>query len=318
MSGAGARGALRSSLVIAALASPFALLEGIAHADVQACIAAFEKGQKSRREGKLREAREYFLACGVESCPALVRHDCAQYNGELMPTIPTVVFGARDKQGRDLFDVTVAMDGEVLVKKLDGKSVTVDPGKHTFKFEAAGYPTLTETALIKEGERARNITVTFDNGSATATTSGGTGAGTGSPSADGDKGNASHGGKSEGGHTPYPWIVVGVGAVGVVVGAIILATSPDVPPNCNEVTKKCTRATGQNDADFRAAQEQAGTADSQPVLGLVVAGIGLAVVAGGLAWHFLEPTGAKAKAAGMSVTPWTTGQSSGFALGGRF
>src|SRR5689334_11089164 len=120
---------LVSGLVLGALvrAAP-------ARADVQACLTASEKGQRARSAGKLREARENFVICGADSCPALVRHDCAQWNSELATTLPTVVFGAHDKSGRDLFDVTVSMDGEVLLKKLDGKSVTVDPGKHTFRF----------------------------------------------------------------------------------------------------------------------------------------------------------------------------------------
>src|SRR5882762_600347 len=75
--------------------------------DVQACLSASEKGQNARKAGKLREARENFLVCGSTSCPALVRHDCAQWNSELASSFPTVVFGAHDKSGRDLFDVTV-------------------------------------------------------------------------------------------------------------------------------------------------------------------------------------------------------------------
>ena len=206
-------------------------------------------------------------------CPALVRQDCAQWNSELAQTLPTVVFGARDERGRDLFDVIVSIDGEPIVKKLDGKSVTVDPGKHTFRFEAEGFPAVSETVLIKEGERARVFNVTFDR-------EGGSEAPTGP--AGGDKG-----------HTPYPWIVVGLGAVGVAAGAVIVVTSPDRPSNCDGSTQRCTRLAGQSDDAFRKIQEDAGAADSQPLVGYIVAGSGLALVAGGLVWHFLEPTGSE-------------------------
>ncbi len=275
-----------------------------ASADVQACLAASEKGQRARSAGKLREAREHFLACGAEKCPKLVRQDCSQWNSELAQTLPTVVFGARDREGRALFDVSVSMDGEALVEKLDGKSVMVDPGKHTFRFEAAGQSPIEEVALIKEGERARVINVTFAGDAAPKR-----------PTPSDQGGTAPAGGQ---GHTPYPWIVVGLGAAGVAAGVVVFLTAPDRPPTCNEDTKTCTRGRDQSDADLRRDQEQAGKADSQPIAGYAIAAGGLAVIAGGLLWHFLEPTGGEKPATNVTVLPWTTGQSSGLTLGARF
>ena len=292
---------LAGSLVLGALLS----VARSASADVQACLAASEKGQRARSAGKLRAAREYFLVCGAEGCPKLVRQDCAQWNSELAQTLPTVVFGARDKDGRDLFDVSVSMDGEVLVTKLDGKSVTVDPGKHTFRFETAGQPPVEEVALVKEGERARVLDVTFDGGEGPSPKS----------STPIEQSGTSPAG---GGHTPYPWIVVGLGAVGVSVGAVVALTAPDRPLTCNEDTKTCIRGPGQSDADFARDQDLAGRSDTQPVLGYLIAAGGLAFVVGGLVWHFLEPTGGDKPATNVSVLPWTTGKSSGLALGARF
>jgi len=276
-----------------------------ARADVPACLDASEKGQRARSAGKLREARERFLACGAASCPALVRQDCAQWNSELSQTLPTVVFGARDTQGRDMFDVSVSMDGEPLVQKLDGKSVTVDPGKHTFRFETAGMPPVEEVALVKEGERARVISVTF-------------GAGTGSTADPATVRAAQDESSSRGGHTPYPWIVAGLGAAGIAVGAAVALTAPDRPGNCDADSRTCARGAQQSDADLQKDREQAATADSQPLLGYLIAGGGVAVVVGGLLWHILEPTGADKSAASLRVLPWTNGQSSGLGLGGRF
>ena len=290
--------------IVAATSALVALLSiaGSASADVQACISASEKGQRARSAGKLREAREQFLICGADSCPTLVRHDCNQWNSELSQTLPTVVFGAHDEQGRDLFDVAVSMDGQPLVKKLDGKSVTVDPGKHTFRFEAEGHPPVDQVALVKEGERARAINVTF---------SAGAGATTSAPTSE-EKGPAR-------GHTPFPWIMVGIGAAAMGAGAIIAVTAPEHPANCNQDTKTCARRDGESEADFRDRQEIAATADSQPILGYAIAGGGLALVAGGLLWHFLEPTtGEEKSATNLRVLPWTTGQSSGLTLGAAF
>src|SRR5687767_2185517 len=85
-----------------------------ARADVRACVEASEKGQKARKEGRLREARDQFVICQAEGCPAIVKHDCAQWTSEVAQVLPSIVFGARDSKGRDLFDVTVSMDGEPL------------------------------------------------------------------------------------------------------------------------------------------------------------------------------------------------------------
>jgi hypothetical protein len=290
---------LASRVVVGALAAGVVLATpGIASADVQACLAASEKGQKLRSQGKLREARESFVICGAEACPNLVRHDCSQWNSELAATLPTVVFGAKDRSGKDLFDVTVSVDGEVLVKKLDGKSVTVDPGKHTFKFEAVGLPPLTETDLIKEGEKARVINVTLGAPPAPTLVP--------QPAPTGEVRE----------HSVAPWIVVGVGGAAVVAGVVIFLTAPDRPSNCDPDTHKCTRGTDESAADFATDKDQAGRADSLPVFGVIVAAGGAALVAGGLLWHFLEPVGPKT--GNVRLSPWTTGKSSGVGLSGTF
>lgn len=275
--------------------------------DVQTCLGASEKGQRARAAGKLREARDQFLVCGGEGCPPIVRRDCAQWQGEIINILPGVVFGAKDKQGRDLFDVTVSMDGELLVKKLDGKSVPIDPGPHTFKFEMAGSPPVIERALVKEGERARVITATFAEGAGGATT------GDGTP-ANGDTGNKAA--SSEQGHTVLPWIVVGVGAATVVAGVVILVTAPSLPEGCSQDSKTCAKITGESNASFSKRQEDAGRSESQPTQGLVVGAIGLAIVGGGLLWHFLEPTGERSGS--LRFTPWVTRETAGAGFGASF
>lgn len=281
---------------------------GIASADTAQCVAASEKGQKLRSQGKLREARESFVVCGADSCPSLVRHDCSQWNAELAATLPTVVFGAKDKAGKDLFDVKITMDDAPLATKLDGKGVTVDPGKHVFKFEAtglAGLPPVTETYLIKEGEKARALNVVFDGYS---------------DPKDAKPAPVVQRPQAQGEHSIAPWVVVGVGGAAVIAGVIIFALAPDRPSNCDKSTQKCQRVPAdESEADLAKDKDQAGRADSQPVLGLVVAGAGAAFVAGGLVWHFLEPVGpAKSGITNGTFSPWMTGKSSGIGYTGTF
>lgn len=280
-------------------------------ADVQACLGASEQGQRARTAGRLREARDQFLVCGDETCPAMVRRDCAQWQSETIAMLPSVVFGAKDKQGRDLFDVTVSMDGETLLKKLDGKSVNVDPGPHTFKFEVAGAPAVIERALVKEGEKTRVITVSFnESGGAASSTDGGASS---SPEPD-------HGVRpvpNRGGHTVFPWIVVGAGVATVISGVVLLALSPALPAGCNAVTKTCMRDATESAADLAARQEDAGRSEAQPTEAFIVGAIGLGVVAGGLLWHFLEPSASSPSSdrhGSLQITPWTSPTTAGASL----
>ncbi len=132
-------------------------------ADKQICLAASDKGQSLKLQGKLRAAREQFLVCSRTECPAIVRQDCAQWVNDVVSALPSVVVGARDARGHDLFDVKVSMDGAVLTVKLDGKPVFVDPGAHTVRYERAdgASPAVEEQVLVREGERNRSLTVNF-------------------------------------------------------------------------------------------------------------------------------------------------------------
>src|SRR5262245_39904559 len=57
----------------------------------EACIAAFDHGQQSRRDGALRRAREELLVCSQQECPAVVRADCAGVLREVDAAQPTIV-----------------------------------------------------------------------------------------------------------------------------------------------------------------------------------------------------------------------------------
>lgn len=282
---------------------PIAILLAAARAnaaDVQTCLDAAERGQRARSSGKLREARDSFQLCGLESCPAMVRRDCVQWLSEVTQSLPTLVFGAKDANGRDLFDVTVSMDGEVILGKLDGKSVAVDPGPHTFKFDVPGRASVVERALVKEGEKSRVMSVSFGADPNAP------------PPSNGDKPQPP---PSKGGHGVLPWIVVGLGGAAIATGVVVFLTAPELPSNCDPSRGVCTKRPDQTSADLARDQDQAGKHDAQESGGLILAGVGGAVLVGGLLWHFLEPTGASS---GMSVTPWTSASSAGLTLGGRF
>ncbi len=142
---------------------------GMAHADEkQQCVAASEKAQQLRNAGRLTEAREQLVQCGRNECPKLVQQDCSEWMREVLAILPTVVPGAKDKDGRDIVDVNVSIDGKLVTETLDGKAIPVDPGVHTFRFERKGRPTtdtkapsVEEQVVIRQGEKNRILTVTL-------------------------------------------------------------------------------------------------------------------------------------------------------------
>jgi hypothetical protein len=144
------------------LAATVALSSGNAFAadEVQECIASHESAQVLRRTGKIKQARDALLNCAKSTCPALVQVDCAELVNEIIKQIPTVVITARES-GKDVVDVSVAIDGEAVTQKLDGQEIELNPGVHKFKVELKPWPVVEREILIASGTRGRVLTFDF-------------------------------------------------------------------------------------------------------------------------------------------------------------
>jgi hypothetical protein len=125
-----------------------------------ACLAAHEGGQDLRKTGKLKEARAKFARCAQSTCPGPIVSDCTQRSSEVQQAIPTVVFAGVGTDGKETSAIKVLLNGMPLVERLDGKSIELDPGEHTFQFEHNG-KAKQETFIIREGERNRVLSVSF-------------------------------------------------------------------------------------------------------------------------------------------------------------
>ena len=126
-------------------------------------------------------------------------------------------------------------------------------------------------------------------------------------------------------HTVPPWIVVGVGGAGVIVGAVLLIVRPKFPKSCDEATGKCKPdpALDPNSQPAKDGvlkdQDAASTSVGLRTGGTVALIAGGAVLVGGLLWHFLEPTGPVTKASVKpSLTPAVAPGYAGLSLGGSF
>src|SRR5689334_4604526 len=125
------------------------------------CASAYEKSQEFRTQNKLQKAQELLVVCAEKSCPTFVQTDCAQWLTEVQNDLPTIIVTAKDKDGADVTAVKVSIDGEVVATELDGKAIVVDPGKHKMRFEMEGTPPVDQPLIAKQGEKDREIKVSF-------------------------------------------------------------------------------------------------------------------------------------------------------------
>jgi hypothetical protein len=113
-----------------------------------------------RTGGKLRAARTELTSCmDASECNADARRRCAADLQTLANEMPSVVAHAHDGRGNDLVDVSVTLDGEPFVSKLDGLAMPVDAGEHTFVFTTSGRDPVTQTLLIEPTDKFKLITV---------------------------------------------------------------------------------------------------------------------------------------------------------------
>lgn len=131
----------------------------LARAAPRECNDALVEGQRLEQASKLLAARERFLACSVESCGKNLPKDCRERYEALLPRIPTVVLeaGRGDEQ---LVEVQVSIDGVVVVSRLDGRALEVDPGEHTFVFTAKG-ESVSEKRLVLESKKGQSVKAAF-------------------------------------------------------------------------------------------------------------------------------------------------------------
>lgn len=143
--------------VAAVLTSPSSKGQG-----KEECVAAAEEGQQHRHKGEFTRAIDRFQRCAQQSCPAVVIGDCSRFLTETEAAQPTLVLRARDSRGRDLVDVAVSIDGTVVVSRLDGRAIPIDPGEHRIVFSAEGLESVERRFVAVEGEKRRVVAVDFE------------------------------------------------------------------------------------------------------------------------------------------------------------
>lgn len=194
------------------LACSSASLTAAAEPTKRQCIDKNAEAQLQLRAGTLRIARTTLAACAVKACPASVRKDCAMRLEQLEPRIPSLVLEAKDRSGHDLVSVQVRFDDEMLVTKLDGLAVDVDPGEHTLTFEAPGEEPVVEKILVHESEQSRHVRVMIGKAPVASTVPSETEGETVRPTSPRDRGATQR---------TLGVVVGGAGLAGVVAGTVV-------------------------------------------------------------------------------------------------
>jgi hypothetical protein len=266
------------------------------------CVDANDSAQDLRRAGKLSEARKKLIFCTSTSCPGPVREDCAQRLDDLARLQPTLVFDAKDAAGHDLTEVRVTIDGQPFAKRLDGHALPIDPGRHTFTFEAAGQAPKTEVLVLKEGEKERRERIVIGIAPAARPKPTPATEVTPSPGPDLTAAQLSDESASTGKTQRIAGIAVGAaGVVGLGLGAIfgVVASS-----KWSSAQKECgSPASCPNYAQGVSDHDSASSAATMSTIGFIAGG---ALLAGGAALFFTAPSDSSTTA-GVQIVPGVSG-----------
>jgi hypothetical protein len=207
-------------LLVPSIAVATLLVSASSFADDAACLAAASKGQKLRNAHQLVEARDQLRVCAAAGCPGVVQSDCVTWLAEVDKQVPGAVAAAKNGSGVDLVDVKVTVDGKPFAAKLDGQALPIDAGAHTFHFEAPDGTSVDRQVIIKEGDKAQEVSVVL-------------GAPAQSPSTSPGAVSAVAPEKSSTWRTAG-WVLGGAGVVGLALGTVfgIVALSDKSSANC--------------------------------------------------------------------------------------
>jgi hypothetical protein len=257
------------------------------------CLGASESSISLRNEHKLRAARAQLLVCAAPNCPADIRTECTRRVAEVNAAIPTIVFEVKDTSANDVSAVKVSMDGQLLAERLEGTSLSIDPGVHVFTFESAGQAKVEKQLVIRQGEKDRRERITV--GGAASTTPPAAAAPQAAPTTaettappvtttPTEPSSLQSGQPSRLGTQKIAAIVAaGVGVVGVGIGAVFGLQSMS---KHNDASNACPdKCTDQSGVDLWNSARSAGNVSTAA---FIVGGVGL--TAGAALWFTAKPS----------------------------
>jgi hypothetical protein len=262
-------------LLFALLLVPLAPSEARADkAHAAECGDAYTRAQTLRRDRKLIDARDALRICAQPVCKDFIVKDCTTWLDQVQSSVPTVVPVATDPDGNNLPGVRVSMDGHLLLESIDGRSIEVDPGTHTFSFEAPDGRKAEKETVGAEGEKSKHVAVVFERPPAAPVASPIAGATPSSPPAPPVATTSASPSDSHG----SPWKTVGivttvVGGAGLAAGAIfgLEAMSKKSDAGCS--SNQCSGGSARE--DIQSARSDGNLSTAFFIAGGVLAAAGL-------------------------------------------
>jgi hypothetical protein len=118
------------------------------------------------------------------------------------------------------------------------------------------------------------------------------------------------------GHSVAPWIVTGAGGAMVVTGGVLFLVGSG---KVSSAESSCPNHKCPDGPSAQSNADKGNSGRSLETVGVIVGGVGLGAVAGGLLWHFLEPTGGDTSTVGKPIVAPQVGPGyAGVGVGGRF
>jgi hypothetical protein len=274
-----------------ALAAALATVPAAADPTKEQCIAANDHAQELRQTGKLGAAREQLLVCVAQSCPGPVRADCAQRLDEIAKAMPSVVFEVKDAAGNDVSSARITIDGQPLAGNA-GTALEVDPGEHTFVFEAGGLAKVEKKLVLVEGVRGRHEVIRLANTPEAATSAP-------APSNEDVSSRSS-------GPPLLSYVALGVGGAGLVLG---VTTGLVAGGKHGDLANVCSDASGTCPASASGDLDSYHTWRTVSTVGYIVGAVG---VAGGAVLWLTAPKAQASTTARVWIGPGSAG------VAGRF
>lgn len=142
-------------------------LPALVRADPLECITLHADGQVLRKSGRLKIAREKFLACSAEVCPDLIRRDCTAFAMEIENAQPSISVAARDEANRPIAGALMSVDDAAQIP-VPERPLSLDPGQHRIVVNIPGGRSQTASVELREAEKGRLVLVNFDSPQADA------------------------------------------------------------------------------------------------------------------------------------------------------
>ncbi|MCA9631243.1 MAG: tetratricopeptide repeat protein [Myxococcales bacterium] len=200
---------------------------------------------------------------------------------ELSPRVPRLKVSVIGSE-----DATVTLNGVRLEKALIGIQRKVDPGSYKIRADAPGAEPVEKTLEIAEGAR-ESVTLTLKVDPNAVPPAG--------PRAGDPQGSGVDVAPAEEGRSPLPFVALGVGGVGLVVGVVtgLMANSKHSSAESECPGSKCERGS-QGEADLQAFRDLR----TVSTIGYVVGVVGVA--AGGVLWFTTAPASDSKRTAHVS------------------